>query len=186
MPDPTQETILMLTLDTLGGTTAPSFEQPLEMLLACHDKIRRFCDLLDKLPPYIEEHGVDETARNAIDDVVRYFDTAGPAHHTDEEEELFPLIEERLPTSASRLEQLAAEHGYLHSCWNAIRDDLTSLRDGRIRQISKSELQEFARQYREHAATEEAWLFPAAASALSEDELLAAGASMARRRAQSG
>ncbi|KUM03888.1 hemerythrin domain-containing protein [Chromobacterium subtsugae] len=176
----------MLTLDTLGGAAAPSFEQPLEMLQACHDKIRRFCDTLDKLPPYIEEHGVDEAARNAINDVVRYFDVAGPAHHTDEEEELFPLIEARVPAAASRLEQLAAEHGYLHSCWNAIRDDLLSLRDGRIRQISKNELQEFARQYREHAAAEEAWLFPAAASALSAEELRAAGARMAQRRQTGG
>ncbi|QEL56932.1 hemerythrin domain-containing protein [Chromobacterium paludis] len=174
----------MLTLDTLGASAAPSFDQPLEMLLACHDKIRRFCDLLDKLPPYIEEHGVDQAARNTIDDVVRYFDVAGPAHHTDEEEELFPLIEERVPTAASRLEQLSAEHGYLHSCWNAIRDDLIALRDGGIKQISKSELQEFARQYREHAATEEAWLFPTAASTLSAEELKQAGAHMAERRAQ--
>ncbi|WP_434632279.1 hemerythrin domain-containing protein [Chromobacterium sp. CV08] len=174
----------MLTLDTLGGATAPSFEQPLEMLLACHDKIRRFCDQLDKLPPYIEQHGIDEAARNTIDDVVRYFDLAGPAHHTDEEEELFPLIEQRVPTAVPRLEQLSAEHGYLHSCWNAIRDDLMSLRDGRIRQISHVELQEFARQYREHAAAEEAWLFPTAASALNADELRQAGANMARRRQQ--
>ncbi|AAQ58241.1 hemerythrin domain-containing protein [Chromobacterium violaceum] len=173
----------MLTLDTLGKAgAAPSFEQPLEMLQACHDKIRRFCDQLDKLPPYIEEHGVDEAARNTIDDVVRYFDVAGPAHHTDEEEELFPLIDERVPTASSRLEQLSAEHGYLHSCWNAIRDDLVALRDGRIKQISRNELQEFARQYREHAAAEEAWLFPTAASALSPEELRQAGANMARRR----
>ncbi|UTH76270.1 hemerythrin domain-containing protein [Chromobacterium sp. IIBBL 290-4] len=174
----------MLTLDTLGGPTAPSFEQPLEMLLACHDKIRRFCDLLDKLPPYIDEHGVDDAARNTIDDIVRYFDVAGPAHHTDEEEELFPLIEQRVPTAVPRLEQLSAEHGYLHSCWNAIRDDLTALRDGRIKQISKNELQEFARQYREHAATEEAWLFPTASSTLSLEELRQAGEHMAARRAQ--
>ncbi|KIA79030.1 hemerythrin domain-containing protein [Chromobacterium amazonense] len=174
----------MLTLNTMGANPSPSFDQPLEMLLACHDKIRRFCDLLDKLPPYIEENGVDEAARNTIDDVVRYFDIAGPSHHTDEEEELFPLIEERIPTAASRLEQLSAEHGYLHSCWNAIRDDLVALRDGRIKQISKNELQEFARQYRDHAATEEAWLFPAAASTLSPEELKLAGARMATRRAE--
>ncbi|OWY38252.1 cation-binding protein [Xenophilus sp. AP218F] len=174
----------MLSLNALGGDAAPSFEQPLEMLQACHDKIRRFCDQLDKLPPYIAEHGVNEAAKNAINDVVRYFDVAGPAHHSDEEEELFPLILERVPTAASRLEQLSAEHGYLHSCWNAIRDDLIALRDGKIGAISKNELQEFARQYREHAAAEEVWLFPTAGSTLSADEMRAAGARMAARRQQ--
>ncbi|UGA39749.1 hemerythrin domain-containing protein [Chromobacterium haemolyticum] len=86
----------MLTLDTLSSAAAPSFEQPLEMLQACHDKIRRFCDQLDQLPSYIEQHGVDEAARNTIDGLVRYFDLAGPAHHSDEEDELFPLILERV------------------------------------------------------------------------------------------
>lgn len=174
----------MLTLDTLSSAAAPSFEQPLEMLQACHDKIRRFCDQLDLLPSYIEQHGVNEAARNAIDGVVRYFDLAGPAHHSDEEDELFPLILARVPTAASRLEQLSAEHGYLHSCWNAIRDDLLALRDGKISSISRSELEEFARQYREHAAAEESWLFPTAAAAISAEEMSAAGQRMAARRMQ--
>ncbi|BBH15145.1 hemerythrin domain-containing protein [Chromobacterium haemolyticum] len=174
----------MLTLDTLSSAAAPSFEQPLEMLQACHDKIRRFCDQLDQLPSYIEQHGVDEAARNTIDGLVRYFDLAGPAHHSDEEDELFPLILERVPTAASRLEQLSAEHGYLHSCWNAIRDDLLALRDGKIHSISRNELEEFARQYREHATAEESWLFPTAASAISAEEMSAAGQRMAARRMQ--
>ncbi|WP_230370020.1 hypothetical protein [Paludibacterium denitrificans] len=66
----------MLTLHNLGNTAAVSFEQPLEMLLACHDKIRRFCDQLDKLPGYVAQHGVDEAAKNTIDGAIRYFDVA--------------------------------------------------------------------------------------------------------------
>lgn len=174
----------MLTLHNLGNTAAVSFEQPLEMLLACHDKIRRFCDQLDKLPGYVAQHGVDEAAKNTIDGAIRYFDVAGPAHHLDEEEELFPLLLAREPASAPRLEQLAAEHGYLHSCWNAIRDDLLALRDEQITSLNANEVEEFVRQYREHAASEEAWLIPTAERLLNDEEKQAAGARMAARRQQ--
>ncbi|WP_293763658.1 hemerythrin domain-containing protein [uncultured Aquitalea sp.] len=174
----------MLTLNDIGKSGGATFEQPLDMLLACHDKIRRFCDQLDKLPAYIAEHGVNEPVKNTIDSVVRYFDVAGPAHHTDEEEELFPVLLERVPDAAPRIEQLSAEHGYLHSCWNAIRDDLVALRNGDIKSISQNAVEEFVRQYREHAASEEAWLIPTADHALTDEEKRQAGRRMAARRQQ--
>jgi hemerythrin-like domain-containing protein len=161
---------------------APSFDQPLEMLLACHDKIRRFCDQLDKLGPYIEEHGVDEVAKNSIDAVVRYFDVAGPSHHSDEEDELFPILEARVPTAMPKLEQLSAEHSYLHSCWIAVRDDLLALKDGDQTAFSRIEIDEFVRQYRLHAAIEEAWLIPTADKVMTEEEKRGAGQRMAAKR----
>jgi hemerythrin-like domain-containing protein len=161
---------------------APGFDEPIQILLACHDKIRRFCDQLDRLVPYIAEHGVDDAVKNSIDIVVRYFDVAGPSHHSDEEDELFPILRERVPAAAPRLEQLSAEHGYLHSSWNAIRDDLVALRNGEIDTISKVEVQEFVRQYREHAAQEEAWLIPTADATMTADEKRLAGEHMAASR----
>ncbi|MCW3480226.1 hemerythrin domain-containing protein [Neisseriaceae bacterium JH1-16] len=172
----------MISLDSLGSAPGPSFDAPLEMLLACHDKIRRFCDQLEALPEHIGQHGVDSAAGHTIDGVVRYFDQAGPQHHTDEEEELFPILLERVPEAAPRLEQLTGEHGFLHSRWNAIRDDLMALKDGDITAISATEIGEFVRLYREHAEIEEAWLLPTAARTLSADEQRIAGQRMAARR----
>lgn len=171
----------MPTLESLTHA-APSFDQPLDMLLACHDKIRRFCDLLDKLVPHISENGVDDAAKNTIDTIVRYFDVAGPAHHADEEDELFSILEARVPSAAPKLEQLSAEHGYLHSRWNAIRDDLLALAKGDISVISRIEIEEFVRQYRMHAAIEEAWLIPTADKIMTEDEKRLAGQHMAAKR----
>jgi len=171
----------MPTLESLTNP-APTFDQPLDILLACHDNIRRFCDQLDKLAPHIAEHGVDESARRSIDAVVRYFDEAGPSHHNDEEEELFPILEARVPSAAPKLEQLAAEHGYLHSCWNAIRDDLVALRNGDISVISRIEIAEFVRQYRLHAAIEEAWLIPTADKIMTDEEKRLAGQRMSAKR----
>ncbi|MBV8046636.1 MAG: hemerythrin domain-containing protein [Paludibacterium sp.] len=171
----------MPTLESLTHP-APSFDQPLEMLLACHDRIRRFCDLLDKLSPYIAEHGVDNAVKSTIDSIVRYFDEAGPSHHSDEEDELFPILEARVPTAPPKLEQLRAEHGYLHSCWNAIRDDLLALKNGDISVISRIEIEEFVRQYRLHAAIEEAWLIPTADKVMTAEEKRVAGTHMAAKR----
>jgi hemerythrin-like domain-containing protein len=173
---------IMINLDSLGSTPGPSFDAPLEMLLACHDKIRRFCDQLEALPGHVEQHGVDSAAGNAIDGVIRYFDQAGPQNHSDEEDELFPILLERVPEAAPRLEQLAGEHGYLHSCWNAIRDDLLALKSGDLEAVNPTEIGEFVRLYREHAEIEEAWLLPTAERTLSADEQRAAGARMAARR----
>ena len=171
----------MLPLNALGPS-GPSFDQPLEMLEACHDKIRRFCDQLEKLPAYVAEHGVNEAVINTVDAVVRYFDIAGPQHHQDEEDELFPLLWQKVPAALPRLEQLQAEHGYLLSRWQAIRDDLLALRNGDAGAISRIDIIDFVRLYREHAAMEEKWLFPLAAASLSEEEMLTAGQHMAARR----
>lgn len=171
----------MLTLDALNRP-GPSFDEPLEMLVACHDKIRQFCTQLERLPTYIAEHGVNDAVRTTIDGVVRYFDQAGPAHHLDEEEELFPILLARVPDAAPKLEQLSGEHGYLHSRWNAIRDELLALKNGNISAISRIEVAEFTRLYREHAAIEEAWMIPIAATVLTDEEKRAAGHRMAARR----
>lgn len=171
----------MLKLDSLSAA-APSFDAPLEMLHACHDKVRHFCQQLDALPDYIAANGNTPAVGNTIAGIVRYFDIAGPAHHQDEEDELFPLIMARQPDAAPKIEQLLGEHGYLHSRWNAIRDDLHAYAAGSLVALNAGEIHEFTRLYREHAAREEAWLFPTASTLLSEQELRAAGQRMAARR----
>lgn len=171
----------MLKLDSLSAA-APSFDAPLEMLNACHDKVRHFCVQLDALPDYIQLHGHSQAVVNSIAGIVRYFEIAGPAHHQDEEDELFPLIMARQPDAAPKIEQLLGEHGYLHARWNAIRDDLNAYAVGTLGALNASEIHEFTRLYREHAAREEAWLFPTAAALISDDELHAAGQRMAARR----
>lgn len=171
----------MLKLDSLSAA-APSFDAPLEMLHACHDKVRHFCQQLDALPAYIAANGNSPAVGNTIAGIVRYFEVAGPAHHQDEEDELFPLIMARQPEAAPKIEQLLGEHGYLHARWNAIRDDLNAYAVGTLGTLNAGEIHEFTRLYREHAAREEAWLFPTAGALISEQELHAAGQRMAARR----
>lgn len=173
----------MLSLDALtSAVPAPSFDEPLDMLYACHDKVRHFCKQLDALPGYITEHGHSHAVLNTIAGIVRYFEIAGPAHHQDEEGELFPLIVARQPDAAAKIEQLLAEHGYLHARWNAIHEQLQAFGRGELAELDTAAIAEFTRLYREHAQREEDWLFPVAGQLISEDELRDAGKRMAARR----
>ncbi|WP_024304393.1 hemerythrin domain-containing protein [Pseudogulbenkiania sp. MAI-1] len=172
----------MLRLDDLGQTAAPSFDAPLEMLVACHDKVRHFCSLLDKLPGYLAEHGVTPALQGSVDGILRYFDVAGPAHHADEEEELFPLLRQRLPDTDTPLSRLAADHVLLGQRWQVLRRQLVALQGGTAERVDAEAIHAFTAHYRMHAQLEEDWLFPLVAANLSDEELHRAGQHMAARR----
>ncbi len=86
----------MTTRVSLPGMRSPGagFDQPFEMLDACHDRVRRSLDLLRRLRDYLRGHGhgCDDSARQAARDVLRYFDIAAPLHHEDEEMHVFPPL----------------------------------------------------------------------------------------------
>ncbi|MEZ0309011.1 MAG: hemerythrin domain-containing protein, partial [Ramlibacter sp.] len=73
-----------------SSAPAPTFEQPFDMLEACHERVHRSLDLLARLRAHVVTHGADDQARQAAIDVLRYFDVAAPAHHLDEELHVFP------------------------------------------------------------------------------------------------
>ena len=84
----------MATRVSLPGMHTPGagFDQPFEMLDACHDRVRRSLDLLARLRSYLRDKGCDDSARQAARDVLRYFDMAAPLHHEDEERHVFPPL----------------------------------------------------------------------------------------------
>ncbi|RXZ43998.1 hemerythrin domain-containing protein [Crenobacter cavernae] len=161
---------------------APSFDEPLEMLAACHDKLRRFCKMLATLPAHLAAHGADGEAVDAARAVLRYFDHAGPHHHQDEEDELFPLLRERDPGAAAALARLHREHEVFIEQWQALRPGLQRIVAGEAAELPAVLVASYVCDYRAHIAFEEEWLFPLAARLITPDELAAAGARMAARR----
>lgn len=161
---------------------APSFDAPLEMLAACHDKIRRFCTTLAALPAHLAAHGADAEAADAARAVLRYFDQAGPQHHRDEEDELFPPLAARAPEAAASLGRLRNEHALFVEQWQRLRGPLERIAAGEAVELPAGLVESYVAGYRAHAEFEEAWLFPLAARHLSADEMAAAGRRMAARR----
>ena len=64
---------------------AVDFEHPIEMLVHAHDYFAHHCRTLRGLCEHLALHGADKPARQAAENVMRYFDTAGGAHYEDEE-----------------------------------------------------------------------------------------------------
>lgn len=169
-----------------SGQTAPSFDHPLEMLHACHGKILRLCDTLQKLAAHLPGNGCDQQARQAAQGILRYFDSAGKFHHQDEELDLFPAL--RLSANPDRekleplLERLLAEHAVMLAAWDTLRPVLLRLADGTDTALPESLTDEFIASHTRHIALEEAELLPLAACLLSPQQTMQIGRRMAERR----
>lgn len=141
-------------------TQAPE-DDPLELLLACHDKVLRFTSLLRRLGAHTQRHGPDHQAAEAAQSILRYFDMAAPLHHQDEEEDLFPAL--RVlghPQVDATLDFLCAEHDQLEGLW---RDRVRPWLQGIVARQTMpviADLQLFAERYEQHVALENNQLYP--------------------------
>lgn len=169
-----------------SSARAPSFDDPLEMIQACHEKILHQCDTLRKLGPHLKEHGCDEAAQQAAQGILRYFDTAGLFHHQDEELDLFPELRGCTNTDQASLnvllERLLVEHILMMSAWEELGVVLLSLADGTHASIQTGLMDRFIGSHTAHIAIEEAELLPLAARILGAKQLESLGKRMAARR----
>jgi hemerythrin-like domain-containing protein len=170
-----------------GSKLAASFDEPVEMLEACHERIEAQLATLDRLPEYLERHGADAVARDAARAVMRYFDTAAVHHHEDEDRDLFPLLRAaaaraRRHEIAAALYELEREHESMTGLYRRLRVQLESLAAGTVPALDGEDLARFARLYRRHMRTEAHLVLPFAREALDASQRAALGASMAARR----
>jgi hypothetical protein len=114
---------------SLPGHDAPSagFDAPFEMLAACHERVERSLQLLERLGAHLPAHGADAAARDAARDVLRYFDIAAPHHHQDEERHVLPAL--RAAGQVDLAERIEREHVALAAAWAALRPGLQALAD---------------------------------------------------------
>ncbi len=169
--------------DLVGGAFAPSFDNPLEMLLACHGRIQSQCATLHKLLQHLSSHGCDTQAQQAAQAILRYFDTAGQNHHDDEEQDLFPCL---LATPNSEVHELIArlldEHKVLNAAWHQLRPLLLDIAEGREVALDIKSVEHFIKVHDRHISLENEQLLPQAARLLDTIQLEALGRSMAARR----
>ncbi len=168
-------------------TPAVGFEQPFEMLVACHERVNRTLDLLRRLIDHIDASGHDQSSRSAAADVLRYFDIAAPLHHEDEELHVFPALagstDTRLRAAIAGLQQ---DHGHMAACWAQLRDALVQWRDDAaapaIDDSNRKAAGDFISLYAVHIATEEGLVYPAARACFDDAGLARIGAEMQGRR----
>jgi len=166
--------------------SGPKFDQPLETLAACHERIEERLAALERLVPHLEKHGCDAEARAAAQAILRYFDTSGVHHHQDEDQDLFPLLRARAAAQgraeiAAAIEELEREHETMDAQWRRLRQRLLAVVEGEPR-LAAEDVTRFAWLYRRHMDREGAAVLPFAREALDAAERAALGERMAARR----
>ena len=169
-----------------SGEAAPSFDNPLEMLHACHGKIQRQLDTLQKLAAHLPAHGCDKQAQQAAQSILRYFDTAGQFHHQDEEENLFPtLLALDVPNKDEieiLVDRLLAQHVVMFSAWSDMRAILVKIAEGVNTPLPDALIERLSGSYTRHIQLEETELLPLSTRLLSPKQIMEVGKCMAERR----
>lgn len=178
------------TLNLQHGPAA-GFDQPFEMLQACHERVQRMTALLLRLADHLVAHGADADARQAARDVMRYFDLAGPAHHEDEERHLFPaLLQAGDAALAAVVQRLQDDHAAMAQRWRELRAELQAVAAGDWAAgqaaVQRPRWQAYAALYDAHIELEEQQAYPAAQGLLDAAAQAAMGCEMARRRGVPG
>ena len=165
---------------------APSFDEPLEMLEACHERIAAQCATLEKLVAHLPLHGPDTQAQQAAKNVMRYFNVAGPHHHADEEQDLFPMlieIGERLHSPVrERIASLLDEHRSLEAAWTQLCAVLADIAEGKPALLEEALVAAFVGAYRSHIAQEEREILPFARAHLDQQQRASLSKTMVARR----
>jgi len=178
----------MATRTALPGFGGPAvgFDTPFEMLQACHERVLRSLDLLERLTDYLHTRECDDSARQAARDVLRYFDIAAPLHHEDEERHVFPpLLRHATAEVVAAVRQLQQDHEQMEARWKAARVRLQALAEGQIQRFTaedEADFQRFAEGYAAHIRTEEDLVYPAARALLAPEVVVAMGQDMRQRR----
>jgi hemerythrin-like domain-containing protein len=169
-----------------AASLGPTFDEPFEMLEACHERVGRMLDLLNRLRSHLRAEGNDTQAQQAARDVMRYFDTAAPQHHRDEELHVFPVLlgigDYELVRLVATLQQ---DHIAMESRWIAVRSLLEEVESGRRRSFNEADdavLDAFAQLYAGHIEAEEGVAYPRATAAIEPDRLREMSRDMAARR----
>jgi hemerythrin-like domain-containing protein len=171
----------MYTLERLlRGKEEPrsTVDQPIEHLVACHDRIEERLVTLERAAEHLQIS--PEEARAALESVFRYFETSGAAHTQDEEASIFPRLDPKLqPAEREYFHGLELQHREADHLYARIKQvpspgsDLTEYR---------AAVSRFCALYREHIASENQELVSFARRVLTEPEVREISREMRARR----
>jgi len=161
---------------------APGFDEPLEMLRACHMRILGQCDTLVRLAEHLSSDGVTDAARAAAQHVRHYFCTAAKHHHADEEQDLFPVLFTVAPGLAPAIHELKREHGEMERLWARLEPLLADLGSVTDTATFTHDAMHFRVVYHAHIERENGEILPTAQRALSVAQIGKLGTHMALRR----
>lgn len=158
-----------------------SWAEPIDMLYACHSKVKSFCRQLQILPDYLEKNGINQAVKNDVKQILNYFNISAPLHHEDEENDFFPELIKVQPQAKAEVDELERQHESLHKNWDDLSKQLEGLLVGKRENVDRDLIARFVSGYDEHIAIEEP-LFELGREHLAQEELSKMGKIMAERR----
>ncbi|MBV1777296.1 hemerythrin domain-containing protein [Burkholderiaceae bacterium DAT-1] len=100
----------------ITDTVLGEFAEPMSLLLATHDKMRRMCAVIYGLMDHLSMVGIDESAMAAAREALDFIDHCAVMHHDDEELGLFQALRELDAGLLSRsIDRLESEHRAIES-----------------------------------------------------------------------
>lgn len=158
-----------------------TWAEPIEMLYACHSKVKRFCKQLQILPAYLAQHGVNQAVKNDVQQILNYFNLSAPLHHDDEEQDFFPALVAVYPSAQVSIDELESQHHQLHQNWADLAVELQAIVEGKQTRLDETLIQRFVAGYDVHIGLEEP-LFELGKQYVDAQTLSAMGERMAARR----
>jgi hypothetical protein len=142
-------------------------EEPSELLESCHQKIRSFLSMADRLGS--DEPATDDDVRGTAAAVGRYFREALPLHERDEDDSVTPRLRGLMAMVDQALDDMHAQHAAMHPLIErliAVCDRVAAADDVHVaRAIERDELGRVLAELRPrmatHLAGEESFVFPA-------------------------
>ena len=174
--------------DSIDSPKSATFEQPIDLLMSCHEKIIHFSSALYKIVSALKKEGWTDNYAVSVDQVRHYFNIAGPEHHLDEELHLFLAviaIDTEQKTAQGReiqtkINHLIKEHDESDALWETLDKMLEE------RSEDFSALEKLARRFEtdmhKHARIENKQIFPYAKANISNSVFKTMGLAIARRR----
>ena len=165
----------------------PGFDEPVDALLGFHRRIERQLAALGRLPGHIEGRGMDAESSALAGSAIEFFTGSIALHHADEED-LLPLIDQRLGQGErrERLRELRlrveTEHREMDRAWKSLRRPLEGIAEGFSRTLPADLMQYFRGLHSGHIALEESSFHLEAARSLLPVDRASLGRGMVARR----
>lgn len=154
------------------GSDASAPESLVDLLLACHARIRRFARLAQTVGARPELSVAEVRAATVL--CVRYFADALPLHVRDEEDSLWPRLLERNEALSSTIAVMKAQHGAHEAHVEALLSALRAVQKFPGEVALHRQLEQVAARleadFEVHLRLEETALFPLLGEALSPQE----------------
>ena len=148
----------------------------------CHEGIAQQLDALARVPDWVQQA---MAAQQEAQRMLTFFDDVVLAHHSQEENDLFPAVmqwaqvgQESL-TVRKMVDQLTEQHRAIEALWAKLAPMLKKVVKGQFERLDAQCLQSLIERYRAHAAFEEQHFLPLAEQILWRDAAHMAGLGMA-------